>query len=342
MNLTGAYISKLAMMMIFTLFLQTAQSQLISQYSSALPDGRASGHLIYHPESKALLLFNGYEMHLDSDRNDVWKWDGTSWEKIAVSGPGSRSLSAGALNTHTGIIQVFGGIGKEGYEKGKKGDAWNFDGSRWKKIHTNDIGTRDHHKMVYADHLNSFVLYGGLNANREYDTATWILKNNQFTSLNIPGPGPRYHFAMAYDRNRKKIVLYGGGKPPLRDELWEFDGIRWSKITTNITPGGRLRHNLVYSDDLKMVVLHGGYEKTTGWTWGWDGKNWKKIAENGPIGDLQALGYDPVRKVIVAYGGAGDLLMSQLWELKEGKWKMISDNGSWKWVDDKYQKAVTH
>ena len=306
----------------------------------SLPDGRSSALLIYHPASKGLLLFDGYQIHPDSARNDVWKWDGKHWERMEVQGPESRNLSAGDLNRNTGNIQIFGGIGRGGYEKSTKGDSWSFNGRKWSSVQTNNIGTRDHHKMVYADHLNAFVLYGGQNSKREFDSTTWLLKGKQFIPLNIEGPGVRYHFGMAYDRSRKRIVLYGGGRASHRKELWEFDGNLWVKINTPEGPGAKLRHNLVYADHLKMVVLHGGYELTNGWTWGWDGKNWRKIAENGPKGDLQGLGYDPARKAIVAYGGNDEngLLTSRLWELIDGEWKKISDNGFWRWHEDRFQR----
>lgn len=322
------------------LFVLAIISLTIGAQNPNMPEGRASAIFIYHPPSKALFLFDGYQIHPDSG-NSVWKWDGKIWEKIVATGPESRSLSAGAYNKDTGLIQLFGGVGKGGYEKSKKGDSWSFDGARWQKVTTNNIGTRDHHKMVYADHLNAFVLYGGNDEKRASDTTTWILKDNKFTPLKIPGPGARYHFGMAYDPLRKKIVLYGGGKAQVRNELWEFDGKVWSKINAKDYPGGRLRHNLIYVDHLKMIVLHGGNEETNGWTWGWDGHNWKKIAEGGPVGDLQALGYDPIRKSIVAYGGSGSngTLASWLWELKDGTWKKISDNGHWEWMTDKFQRV---
>lgn len=306
----------------------------VAQTESEIPEGRASGSLVYHPKSKSILLIDGYQIHKDSTENDVWKWDGKHWNKLIAYGPGTRSLSAIARDNRTGSIVVFGGIGKNGYET-KLRDTWMFDGSRWQEIATNDIGTRDHHKMVFADALNAFIMYGGVNADRASDTLTWVLRDTKFTSLQIPGPGPRYHFGLAYDQNRKRVVLYGGGEEPVRDELWEFDGHRWIKVSVRSNPGKRLRHNLIYDPDLKMVLLHGGLQSNdlpADITWGWDGKAWHKIANGGPVGDSQAMGYDDRRKAIVVYSGMNPqgFITSALWELRNNTWTKVVEKGSWR------------
>jgi hypothetical protein len=311
----------------------------VSAQQNDLPIARSSAHLIYSEKSKALMLLDGYQLHLDSTQSDVWAWDGIVWKHWVKFGPGSRSLTAMALNRKSGIIYSFAGLGKLNYES-KKGDTWAFDGEKWEMIGTNNIGTRDHHKMVYADHLNAFVLYGGVTSTRENDTTTWIFKNEKFTPLEVPGPGIRYHFGMAYDRHRQRVVLYGGGQEPSRDETWEFDGQRWKKMTTIENPGKRIGLNMVYDEDRKMTVLHGADDAGT--TWAWNGSVWKKIAEGGPAVVLPALGYDPTRKKIVAFGGSGknNTITSALWELDEkGVWKKISDNGTWQWVDKGFKQV---
>ena len=305
------------------------------------PDARVSAHLIYSRGLNALLLLDGYQIHLDSTRADTWAWNGTDWKQSVQYGPGSRSLTACALNTSSGKIHCFGGIGNRGYES-KRGDVWIFDGENWNTVSTNDVGTRDHHEMVYADHLGAFVVYGGLPDTRVYDTTTWILKENGFTRLDIPGPGIRYHFSMAYDPERNKVVLYGGGPESRQGETWEYDGEKWKQIQADINPGKRFRHSMVYDGSRKAVVLHGGGSDTN--TWAWNGQSWKLIAISGPQGDLQALGWDPKRKTIVAYGGSlpDNIITAQLWELDPGgKWSKLSENGQWKWVEKRFQKVMS-
>lgn len=316
--------------LIFTAFLFIVNGQ-----NPQLPDGRTSGILTYHPPTKSMLLIDGYQIHPENNQNRVWSWDGKKWKQLETAGPVTKSLSSGALNTKTNEVLVFGGVGKNGYES-KTGDTWIFDGSQWKELKTNDMGTRDHHKIVYADHLDAYVLYGGTLENRSNDTLTWILKDGKFTSLPIPGPGQRFHFGMAYDRHRKKVVLYGGG-PRRQDELWEFDGRIWEKRMTANNPGPRFWHNMAYDEHHKRIVMHGGRDKTD--TWSWDGKQWKLLAQNGPNTILPAMGYDPVSQSILMYGGdePENKLSSTLWQFKEDQWIELTNNGKWQFKEGKHQ-----
>jgi hypothetical protein len=310
--------------------LSTAQISL--SQNAWLPDARGRAHLVYHPKTEALLLIDGYTVHLDSTQNNVWKWDAKKWERITAYGPGSRCGNAIALNKKTGDVVSFGGWGKGGFAEDGRNDVWRFDGMQWHPVKTNFMDKHDHHKMVYADHLNAFVIYGGRNAaTGEPDSTTWLLKDGSFTALNIPGPGPRGNCGFAYDPLRKKLVLYGGKRYDTPADLWEFDGQHWQQIPVpgiGLTTG----QEAAYSEDLKMVVIHGHNG-----TWGWDGKSLRKIADGGPTGANVALGYDPKRKLMVAYGGfSNNKVSSALWELQNRKWKKISDNGTWQNVNGKY------
>ena len=68
-------------------------------------------------------------------------------------------------------------------------------------------------------------------------------------------------------------------------------------------------------------------------TWGWDGKEWKKLSDSGPQRMLAALGYDPSRKKLVLYGGedAYETNYADTWEFENNKWIKVTDNGAWKW-----------
>ncbi len=312
----------------------TTQGQ-VDPFNDFFPGFREQATLVYHPKSNGLLLIGGFPLIPDSTESDAWKWDQNKWTKVASKGPGSRYFFYGGLNSITGNIELFAGTGIGEYSDLRK-DLWAFDGANWSVIPSDDIGTRDHHTMIYADNLDAFVLYGGVKTDRSYDTTTWLLRKGKFESLDIPGPGVRYHSAMVYDKRRKKVVLYGGGDHP--EEHWEFDGKKWDKIERHVNPGVRYNANLVYDEQQKLIILHGGRKFfnspenfNTQVTWSWDGKEWKKITEADifPIG----MAYHPGRKSVIAYGfTAGDPNAERniaLWELKNNSWKKIADYGKW-------------
>jgi hypothetical protein len=292
--------------------------------------------LIYHVRSKAMLLLGGTPVIQDSVRSDVWKWDGSTWSKLDAKGPGSRVFFKGGLNLKTGDIELFAGAGLARTNSLMK-DLWSFDGKKWSKKAANDIGSHDHFKMVYADHLKAFVMYGG-NVDHHFDTVTWLMQDGKFTAVEIPGPGIKYQSGMVYDRHRKKVVLYGGGQKA--DEHWEFDGKEWEKIVTQVNPGVKMYHHMVYDENLKAVVLHGGQinhrpldpkNLETPLTWLWDGQVWRNVAQEKifPI----AAGYHPTRGSVIAYGyDDGNINTTRnlaLWEFRNYKWIKIADYGAW-------------
>ena len=292
-----------------------------------------------------------------AEDNDVYSWDGKAWGKIKAQGPPAKTLSSGALNGSTGDVCIFGGIGKKGYQE-LYGDTWRFDGNDWRSLKTNNIGTRDHHKMVYAQHLRCFVLYGGFNGRRERDSSTWILQNSRWSELHLKGPGSRYHFGMAYDAFRKKVVLYGGyNYAGIQKDTWEFDGQKWKKVSEE-GPGNRGRFCMAYDTERKMVILHGGdaWKKSVdtsvkkegetwdvkGDTWGWNGKQWILISKDGPARMLSALGYDAERKTLVLYGGIdGDETgYSDTWEFRNNVWVKMAENDRLKWNGKEFVKET--
>jgi IS1 family transposase len=313
---------------------------VLHSQTETFPEPRGHASLIYHPPSKALLFIGGFSVVPDSIQSDVWKLNGLEWSRVPASGPGSRSFFQGTLNAKTGEIQHFGGI-KIGRPDDFRGDLWSFDGLKWSMKTIDSIGIRHHHKMVYADHLDAFVLYGGFGLDNKADTTTWIMRNGKFTPMHIPGPGIRYQSGLAYDKFRKRLILYGGGDQP--DEHWEFDGEVWEKITRPVSPGIKFHHHMVYDDNLKATILHGGWVNLnsrdprnfeTPVTWLWDGVTWKKIAEEKVF--PMALAYDAQRKSVIAYGydqGNPDESQNlELWELKNKKWSKIADYGKWSTV----------
>ena len=320
------------------------------------PDARVTGNLVYSPKTNSLLLIDGYTKHPADGKNNVYSWNGKQWKRIDVSGPDSKSLSTAAVDKKTNDILVFGGIGRKGYES-LRGDTWRFNGTRWAQIKTNDIGTRDHCKMVYAANLDAFVMYGGQNEKRKGDSSTWILKNGEWKEMKIDGPGSRFHFGMAYDNLRSKVVLYGGyNGRGLQQDTWEFDGEKW-KLITSAGPGPRGRFSMVYDEDQKLVILFGGdvWKKKVDttvsadgelWdirsdTWAWNGNTWKQISDTGPARMLAALGYDPSRGKLVLYGGgdAFQISYADTWEFEKDKWIKVTDNGAWKWNGSDYEKV---
>ncbi|MCO5167566.1 MAG: protein kinase [Planctomycetes bacterium] len=128
-----------------------------------------------------------------------------------------------------------------------------------------------------------------------------------------PGPGPRDGAArLVWDPGREALLLFGGWSPPrIFDDLWAWDGARWTPLTTaaDQRPPPRHGHALAWDAARGRLVLHGGLfdggHRVTPETWEWDGARWERqglIA--GPEARCwQGLEWDPSARAVTLIGG---------------------------------------
>lgn len=165
---------------------------------------------------------------------DTWEWDGKRWTQVATMGPSSRGRSAMVYDEKRREMVLFGGGGSE-----ILGDTWLWNGKEWREASVAGPPGRYAQAMAYDAHRGVVVLYGGSSAYRpaRYLTDMWEWDGEKWSEIKMPAvnPGIRYSPGMAYDRNRRRIVLYGGiqqedgGEPHYVFDTWEWDGRRWTE-----------------------------------------------------------------------------------------------------------------
>src|SRR5258706_130610 len=101
---------------------------------------------------------------------------------------------------------------------------------------------------------------------------------------------------MAYDSLRGRTVLFGGGT-----DTWEWDGSRWTAISTTIAPGSSIGPGMVYDSDRHVTVLL----DNNGNTWEWNGSSWVKVSTGAspPARVWTSMAYDAQLGVTVMWGG---------------------------------------
>jgi hypothetical protein len=145
------------------------------------------------------------------------------------------------------------------------------------------------------------------------------------------GPRRRTSHGLAYDGERKRVVLFGGdpGGPPL-DDTWAWDGALWTQVADT---GPSARHTLAMAFDSarKQIVLFGGASGSNmlADTWTWDGTEWTQVADTGPAARSgHALTYDDARKRIVLFGGrTAANPLGDTWEWDGTEWTQVQDVG---------------
>ena len=164
---------------------------------------------------------------------------------------------------------------------------------------------------------------------------TRVLDGFTWKKFKTANPKRRSEVSMAFDNERKQLVLFGGTrgrekkdgsvKSVYLNDTWIFADNNWRKTEVEYSPSGRSLSYMFYRPELKQVVLYGGYsEKPRKNTekrkrtynsdiWRWDGKRWIQMAKNTEV-DGQAIRgpmtYDSRRDRMIAF------YENQLWEYR--------------------------
>ena len=155
---------------------------------------------------------------------------------------------------------------------------------------------RSGHGMVFDAARGKVVVFGGLDASGKFLNDMWQWDStaqtwSPVTPATSSVPLPRANFAIAYDVNRSKIVLYGGNVSSaysnvgIIGDTWEFDSatLTWSQIPADtLVYVGLWGAQAAYDPNLKQVILFGGQPywgiPENGNTYAWSGTAWKMVA----------------------------------------------------------------
>lgn len=133
-------------------------------------------------------------------------------------------------------------------------------------------------------------------------------------------PAGRSGHAMAYDSNRRVIVLFGGRGTDANNVTWEWHGEGWKQRHTPVFPPSRHGTSMAFDSARGVAVLFGGigFDGFLNDTWEWDGETWTHVASTGPSPRADhAMVYDAARGQILLAGGraiAGSLGDTWVWD----------------------------
>lgn len=146
-----------------------------------------------------------------------------------------------------------------------------------------------------ADRLTRVVLSGGANTSVALND-TWTWDGTDWT-LADPGTGPgrRMNHAMAYDRIRQQVLLFGGCDENLNfsTDTWTWDGSTWTRRLSSGAPPPRTDFGMVFDQVAGRIVISGGLEGQHD-TWSWDGSQWCQLMPEHlpPVLGLAQMAYD--------------------------------------------------
>ena len=314
------------------------------------PPARYDAAMAYDSTRGKVVLWGGYG---GAGTNDTWEWDGNAgtWTHVtAATGPLSDGEKRMAYDPLRQKMVLWGG---SSWTTGQK--VWEYDATatvpswadRTPLAGALPCGVEDT-GLAYDVARARTVLFGGVGScgANTYTNQVWDWTGNVFaapgtwtnrTASGASVPSGRKDHAMAYDANRRKVVLYGGATDggvagssftPLSD-TWEMDPDtgNWTEVLVTSAPGARTYSAMAYDATRKTVILFGGTKFTPpsssnfdAETWEWNGTVW---AKRTPATSPSARAYQAL--VTYVRGGVNKILMVG------GAGAIVPTDTTWEW-----------
>lgn len=236
-----------------------------------------------------------------------------------------------ATDLAAGRIVLFGGYAGGNY----LADTWLYDGATWSAVPGAAPGLRARHTMAFDEARGRVVLFGGINgvSVNNYLGDTWEYANGVWQQRSTPvRPPVRFGHAMAFDRARQRVVMFGGrtnaGTIFLAD-TWEWDGTAWSPQTPASAPTARMGHAMALDPTTGRVLLFGGLQlggPFAGDTWTWNGTTWTQLLPaHAPSPRANAaMAADLVRGRIVLHAGYDGQDLTDTFEWNGSDWTPVA------------------
>lgn len=306
-------------------------AQWVRRTTVTSPLGRRGSAMAYAHAGQRPLLFGGFAV-IDGGyelSDETWLLQ-SDWQRITTTPlPPPRYSGGMAYDRLRNVMVVFGG-----YSDGSSGhNTWEFDGYSWKQVLGPQPPLRHFVKMVYADHLQAIIMYGGEGHTDtwRYDATGWQL---QFTPQR---PDATSGFDLTYDLHRQRVVLFGGDDGNFAyNDLWEFDGTTWTMRAEIGAPRPAPRQSaaIAYDASRRVLVMFGGYayndDGTQGNendTWEFDGTLWRRMDTASPVppkrvqGVLKAV---PELSGVVLFSGFGEgVRLGDTWLYQAQTWRKM-------------------
>jgi len=177
------------------------------------------------------------------------------------------------------VVVLFGG--KDSLDA-MPSDTWELSGStnNWNQYQNLGPEGRIGHGMWFDENDSLVFLFGGIDQAGQFHNDTWKWNGVGWIKVDSTGPATRAHFALSYDSNRNRAVLFSGiGPDSLYRDTWEWDGSHWIQMAISGPPPR------IMSAMANVGYLFGGQAGYNGEvyndTWKWDGAVWTQVTNAG-------------------------------------------------------------
>ncbi|MEM7200828.1 MAG: hypothetical protein AAF628_11210 [Planctomycetota bacterium] len=274
------------------------------------PPSRQGHGMAFDRQRRRVVLFGGF-----GAPDTTWEWDGIAWgeRQSRVRPPVLEGYSM-AYDEARGVAVLYFGSTQP---------VWEWDGVDWRQIDPTNQPSQQH-GLVYDVAAGRVVTLDGRqtegNEIWEWTGGTW--NKLPFSSLPLPRDEP----LIAYDRARRRLVVWGGRG---FNDTWEWDGTQWAERRSATLPPLRWDAMMTHDDERGRTVLFGGGRGMRD-TWEWDGTEWTERTRTGASpGYLfgHTMCYDRARDVLVVAGSQTVSTAFQTWEFDGRLWSRRAPTG---------------
>lgn len=262
--------------------------------------------------------------------------------------PSPRLYPAMAYDEQAGAGVLFGGRNLDDPATGlihATDETWLWIANQWvQQFPATRPPARSIHSMAYDSKRGRVILFGGrkeateLRAAFNYHGDTWAWQNGQWQQIETATTPPAREFGgMAYDRDRDKIILFGGvnykadGKTvQALFDTWELDGETWTLVSNS---GPEVSKPLLAFDAARhetIMVGIGNQIQTLMYRWDPESSSWKSETPTTLPTCVNEAGltYQKHNERLVLAGGLCSSVTSPI-------------DDTWEWDGDDWTKLAT-
>lgn len=269
---------------------------------------------------------------------DTWVYQNEEWHELhPLTSPSARFVAGATYDPIRDRIVMFGGQATtvEGRNTVTTNlfDTWEFDGINWTRVQASgpQVSTPT---LVYDEARHQVLMIGmksdGATEMYVYNPAdgTWSVPEG-LDPATLPPCGNEV--AMTYLSHSRTVLLVGGlcQSSGFTDEAWEWDGTKWTKITTTIIPDRAFGQALAYDPVRHVAIIYGGtsaFTVTRSGTWFYRDRQFQQYFDQylpAPR-SLFTFNYDPANDVAWLYGGVNESgTFGDLWRVRGGNFLKV-------------------
>ena len=273
------------------------------------------GHTVLLDSRRRLIVFGGQAGGFFSD---VWAYDidANGWQRLSPdeAGPNRRYGHSAIYDPQRDRMVISHGF----TDAGRFDDTWAFEfaTNSWRNI-SPAAGRplrRCLHHAAYDAQGDQMFLFGGCASGFGPcplgDLWSFDLNANQWRQIqSAPQPMARQWYGLAFDANRRRMVVFGGAGGGLLNDTWEFDPAAnaWSQPQIDgPAPAARERHEGTFAADSGRALFFGGRtgNGTSSELWSLSGPVRPQVSQTGVVNTFSYQGGSVAPGQIVSLFGS--------------------------------------